>query len=93
MELFFGALTALIVELHKRYMKEFSQELTRDMILVGVFVLVLVWTVLTQVNIITPHTVLFIGEVFTISFGIYEVVIKRLINPLLKKLFPTTKKR
>ena len=88
MELLFAAITTLIVEFHKKYMKNVGQEMTESMVYLGVFMLVLFWTILTQFKILSWETVLFIGKVFMISVGTFEVVVKRIIRPLILKLFP-----
>lgn len=88
MELLFGALTTIIIEIHKRYMNKVGEKLTEAILFLGIFILVLVWTVLTQTNIIAWETVMFIGKVITISVGTYELLIKRVLYPIISRIIP-----
>lgn len=85
MDIVFGVITTFLIEVFKWSCKKFSKELTEKIIVLGVFILIFLWTALTQAHIISEQTAEFIIKVFAISTTTYVVVIKK-IKPYLKKI-------
>jgi len=84
MEIVLGIVTSLLMEGVKWLSSKLGKTLTEGIIVGGIFVLILIWTVLTQAHIISEKTVEFILVVFSISTTMYFKVIKR-ITPFLEK--------
>jgi hypothetical protein len=74
-----GVLSSILIELFKWMTTKFGKTLSEGIILGGLFILVVLWTVLTQANIISENTVKFIVATFSVSITTYELVIKKLL--------------
>lgn len=85
MEIVLGILTSCLVELVKRLSNKFGKTLTEGFIVGGVFILVLIWTVLTRAHIISEETVKFILLVFSVSTTVYFKIIRK-IAPFLENI-------
>lgn len=85
MEIVLGIITSCLMELIKRLTNKFGKTMTEGLIVGGVFILVLVWTLLTQAHIISEETVKFILLVFSVSTTVYFKIIRK-IAPFLENI-------
>lgn len=80
MTLIFGVLTSLIAEVVKRVKARFGEAIGTQLIYAFIFVLAIIWTVLTTQNIISPETINKVLTIVATAVATYEIIIKRLAN-------------
>lgn len=84
MSLLLGFLVSLVVEAIKRLKARVGEELGTAVIYGFVFLIAVVWTVLTTNNIISAETINKILTIVATAIATYEIIIKR-ISGLLEK--------
>lgn len=78
MEILLGVVSSLLLELYKKIQNKLGKEVTRRVIHLSLFILSVVWVVLTQENIITMEAVAEFVKLLGVSVGTYELLIKNL---------------
>lgn len=86
MSILTGALLSMMVSLMKKLADHFGQEISRLTIVVGTFVLCVVYSVLLNNGIITKEMTTECVKVFTAAIAYYEVIVKTLITPALSAI-------
>jgi hypothetical protein len=85
MEVVLGALIFFLTELYKRIIKLFGKEVSKNAIILIVFVLAFILAYLKSQNIISVEMINEIIKIGTIAIGIYEVIFKRILLPIFNK--------
>lgn len=78
MTLLFGLLTAFITELVKKIKARYGEALGTAMIYGTIFLIALIWTILTTYQIISPETINKFLTIVASAVATYELIIKRL---------------
>lgn len=78
MTLLFGLLTAFITELVKKVKARYGEALGTLMIYGVIFLIALIWTLLTTYQIISPETIDKFLTIVASAVATYELIIKRL---------------
>lgn len=78
MTLLFGLLTAFITELVKKVKARYGEALGTAMIYGVIFLIALIWTILTTYQIISPETINKFLTIVASAVATYELIIKRL---------------
>lgn len=78
MTLLFGLLTAFITEAVKKIKARYGEALGTAMIYGTIFLIALIWTILTTYQIISPETVNKFLTIVASAVATYEIIIKRL---------------
>jgi len=91
MELLFGALTAVLVEVGKKIVDRFGYKVASLVILGSAFILSVGFSLLTVQGIITKEMITSIAVVWASSVATYEIILKRIL-PIYGQIFsPKTK--
>lgn len=75
-----GSITAILMEGYKWIASRYGKEATRRTIYLGVFAVALLWTVMTQTNMVSQEAATVFAKMVMTSVGVYEVLIKSLKN-------------
>jgi hypothetical protein len=78
MTLIIGVIASLILEAVKRVKARYGDELGSKLIYGSIFLIALVWTILTTTQIISPETVNKILTIIASAVATYEIILKRL---------------
>lgn len=75
--------TSMIIEAYKLIQTKYGDKATKRAVYLGLFGLSLLWTVLTQTNLISTEAVQEFVKLVIYAVGVYEVLIKNI-----KRLLP-----
>ncbi|MCK4454515.1 hypothetical protein KAU51_04235 [Candidatus Parcubacteria bacterium] len=85
-EIIIGALVTLLTQGFKWLVKRYGYDATQSAILISVFVISLTGALLYEWRFITPEMIETSLRISAIAIGVYEVIYKRFLKPVLDRI-------
>ena len=85
MTLLIGAITSICLSMLKKISKAIGMEMTKNIVLISLFVVSLITAFLMQSGIISKELIITMTQIISSAIAYYEIIVKRIIDPIFEK--------